>query len=140
MRTLVIDRKIWLRGEGDSSGQLLRPDDGKMCCIGIYLEACGVPKELLKGQDVAHSGVVMPVLPEEAQWLVAGIHCAMAQPDAQAAYAINDDALAWKDDDGDNDNEDREPTLADAWTEAKYREEKLAKIFAKHDVEVVFTN
>src|SRR5258705_13829674 len=49
VRTLVIDRRKWLRG-GDLDGLtsvLLRPSDGKMCCMGIYGRALGVPRKKL---------------------------------------------------------------------------------------------
>ena len=40
---LVIDRKVWLRGEGDAVSRLLRPEDQKMCCVGISGKALGLP-------------------------------------------------------------------------------------------------
>lgn len=64
-KQLVIDRSIWLHGEGVEDSMLLRPSDGKMCCIGIYLHTvCGVPKEELR--EVRMPGAAVPV---EAQWL-----------------------------------------------------------------------
>lgn len=58
VKELVIDRKIWLRAKredakkwklGDATGSyLLREQDGKRCCLGIYLAACGVPDVLLE--------------------------------------------------------------------------------------------
>ena len=50
MTELVIDRKVWLRGEGGEKSLLLRPEDGKMCCLGIYLKQCGMPDSLLRGR------------------------------------------------------------------------------------------
>lgn len=41
----VIDRKLWLRGEGDDRSLLLRDRDGKMCCLGFYSLALGFDKE-----------------------------------------------------------------------------------------------
>ena len=46
---LTISRAVWLRGERES--MLYRPEDGKMCCLGIYLESLGVSKESMKGCD-----------------------------------------------------------------------------------------
>ncbi len=37
---LVIDRKKWLRGDGRDS-YLIRPSDGKQCCLGFLGLACG---------------------------------------------------------------------------------------------------
>jgi hypothetical protein len=34
---LTVDRKTWLRGEGDRVSRLLRPSDGQMCCLGFWL-------------------------------------------------------------------------------------------------------
>ena len=39
---LTIDRNVWLRGEGNGVSFLLREVDRKMCCVGIYLKACGI--------------------------------------------------------------------------------------------------
>lgn len=77
MRNLVIDRSIWLRGEGEDESRLLRVADGKMCCVGIYLAACGVPSSQLEEVKCASEvrrkwGTVLvriPTFPEEAQWL-----------------------------------------------------------------------
>lgn len=49
MEKLVIDRQIWLRGEGEEASFLLRKTDGKMCCLGIYLLQRGVEPEHLMG-------------------------------------------------------------------------------------------
>lgn len=41
IKKFTIDRGIWLYGEGEES-RLLRSGDHKMCCLGIFSEACGV--------------------------------------------------------------------------------------------------
>ena len=84
---LIIDRKIWLRGEIDSF--LVRESDGKKCCLGIYLESCGVKRDrLLQIQDPAYLEVE---LPEQARWLMAG-----HQNSDQAGFLMkaNDDQQA----------------------------------------------
>lgn len=49
----VISRKVWLRGEGPRKSRLLRTSDGKMCCLGIYMKACGVEdSELVDRQNL----------------------------------------------------------------------------------------
>lgn len=45
----TVDRKIWLRGEGSGASYLLRESDGKKCCVGIFLGACGMPDRHIKG-------------------------------------------------------------------------------------------
>ena len=68
---LVIDRNIWLRGEGPVESRLHRESDGKMCCVGIYLAACGVPLEKLTGRKTKHElkddGAIAN--PPECDWL-----------------------------------------------------------------------
>jgi hypothetical protein len=46
LKSFTIDRKVWLRGESGRS-MLYRPEDGKMCCLGILMSKCGVPKSVL---------------------------------------------------------------------------------------------
>lgn len=45
--SFVIDRSRWIRGEGGQESRLHRKNDGRMCCVGMYLEACGVPRYAL---------------------------------------------------------------------------------------------
>lgn len=50
MEKLTIHVKNWLHREGRGSvtSCLLRPEDGKRCCLGIYLEDnCGVSPDVL---------------------------------------------------------------------------------------------
>jgi hypothetical protein len=49
----TIDRSKWLRGEDAKDGldsYLLRPSDGKQCCVGIYLSAIGFLDDELHGR------------------------------------------------------------------------------------------
>ncbi len=39
---LVINRSMWLRGASDGVSSLLRRSDNKMCCLGFYAKACGM--------------------------------------------------------------------------------------------------
>ena len=65
-RELTIDRDIWLRGENDS--YLLRQSDGRQCCLGIYLESCGLSPHWMIGKQEA---TLLDVeLPEQAEWLI----------------------------------------------------------------------
>ena len=47
-KKVIIRRDIWARGNNETS-QLLRQEDGKMCCLGQALEQLGVPREKLMG-------------------------------------------------------------------------------------------
>lgn len=75
----VIDRTVWLRGEGIARSKLLRPDDGKRCCVGIYLGACGVADEALSGVPAAHNAVNVPDMP---RWLLEDVGGLYADNDA----------------------------------------------------------
>ena len=66
-RDLVIDRSRWLRGEHGGDVYLLRPCDGKMCCLGIYCLAVGVDPNDISARRYPSS--LRVELPEEASWL-----------------------------------------------------------------------
>jgi hypothetical protein len=42
---VTVDRKKWLRGEGDTYSFLLRETDQKMCCIGFLAKQIGASDE-----------------------------------------------------------------------------------------------
>lgn len=48
---VTIDRSKWLRGEGAAKSHLLRPTDGKMCCLGFLSLACGLTEDEIRGCD-----------------------------------------------------------------------------------------
>jgi len=45
MKKLTIKRSEWLHGEGPGASYLLRPTDGKKCCLGILATDCGATDE-----------------------------------------------------------------------------------------------
>ncbi len=47
-----IDRATWLHGEGSLGSYLLRPSDGKMCCLGFLAKASGVSQTDLTHQKM----------------------------------------------------------------------------------------
>jgi hypothetical protein len=117
---LIIDRSKWLRGEGPSSSCLLRPEDGKMCCLGIYALACGVPKDEIWGQLAPGEGKLNKELWTKARrggaWLFeSGGHVILSR------------------DCSDLMNENDDPCIGG-------KESKIAKIFAEHGVEVTFVD
>lgn len=65
VKEFVIDRTVWLRGEGARDSRLLRPSDGKMCCLGIYLKACE-----LKDEAISNLTVPASVGGQVPQWLL----------------------------------------------------------------------
>jgi hypothetical protein len=54
LKSFTIDRKVWLRGEGGRS-MLYRPEDSKMCCLGIFMAKCGVPKSVLADHAIPNN-------------------------------------------------------------------------------------
>lgn len=93
MNAFTIDRNIWYRGHSTGS-MLLRLEDGGMCCVGIYLEACGVPRAALKDHAAAHC-VDVP-LPDDAKWLRDFNKPQMYNDSSAAAgnlYLCNDDPV-----------------------------------------------
>lgn len=118
---LIIDRRIWLRGEGDADDNpadpacLLRESDGKRCCVGIYLRALGVPDSELKGVREAQG---VRGLPADAHWLVDSHEHRMIQ-NSQAGLDLYDL------------NDAKRPG-------GVVREARIRKKFAEHGVEVRF--
>lgn len=119
-RDLVIDRSIWLRGERNGDVYLLRPADGKMCCLGIYLQACGASPDTLRGRRYPSSVAV--ALPDEARWLL--------RP-GKPVVGVQSDSLETTELAVTNDDN----TITDA-----EREKRIATLLAKHDVRVTFTD
>lgn len=71
-RKVRINRDRWLRGEGGSMSKLHRPEDGKQCCLGFYLQDCGVSQEEMKnmGSPLSLTIAKEVKMPEEAGWLL----------------------------------------------------------------------
>ena len=105
MKTFIINRKFWDRGE-KSSGSLLCSSTGKMCCLGFFAKSYGVPKD--KIVDLAFPSSILEdkelaKIPSWAQEVTTDIH---------SLVKIND--LSDMDD--------------------KLREKQIAKIFKKHKI------
>jgi len=129
MQTFMIDREIWLRGEGGGKSYLLRETDQKQCCVGIYLEqVCGVSRGNLEGVRSAEG----LDLDECGGWLVA------TEDDQHiTGSSVADELYAA------NDNQFGDPTRLGIGQEPytpEEREAKIAEFFASEDVEVTFIN
>lgn len=70
MKKLVIDRSKWQRGEGYA--QLLDDETGKMCCLGIYLRACGKAPSTIANRSFPCQ-IPNRLFPKEADWLLEGL-------------------------------------------------------------------
>jgi hypothetical protein len=143
---LVIDRSMWLHGEGIVGGEssLLRTRDGKRCCLGFYCAALGVPDEDLADRPMPSAIVngrrrepgtsrlyetgahlMRPQHIERLGWLVAKADARVIVDDVQNLANLNDANV-----------DDRNSRVLD---EAQ-RERDIAAVFAKHDVEVEFVD
>ena len=128
---LVIDRKIWLRGEGCEFSMLKRRSDGKFCCIGLYLKECGIDDSYLEGvPDASKLKQCFPrLIPEQAMWLtkVSGVPAS-----AGVFYEANDYEIP-------QDLSSLEEIEIRFKSEAD-REAMIKELFLKYDVEVEFIN
>ncbi|MEK6883939.1 MAG: hypothetical protein AABY22_30190, partial [Nanoarchaeota archaeon] len=99
---LTIDRKIWLRGQRESA---LLVKSGKMCCVGIYLNACGVSSDdLYNILDPSYLEI-----PKKAKWLT----CSSGSNSKSSIDLMNiNDKIG---------------------TKLKKRETEIKKIFKKHN-------
>ncbi len=129
MKKIIIDRKIWLHGKkqidntGDKPAKasaLYRLLDKKMCCIGIYLNQCGIPKKILldkpDAMDVLDAGFK---LPKQAAWLI-----------KTDTYSSEKEYY--------NNSEDSGMLMT--INDGTANEDKIKKLFAKHNVEIEFIN
>lgn len=114
---LIIPRDKWLRGEGDVASRLLRTRDSKMCCLGLYLAACGVPLKDIENRTAPTRVVSSVDIPAWLAW--PDMHGAMkSTADANRLMAVNDSTLMGE----------------------MKREEEIAFLFAKNGVEVRFVD
>ena len=136
---LTIDRSKWLRGEANSC--LLRPSDGKMCCLGFYALSVGLSPE--KITDISTPvGIPLDSIYEtrsqlwgEGKWLFVPTNALAFLTNAytnsrtyggqESTSADSSDLMKY------NDCPNLNPNI---------REERIKEIFAKHDVEVEFIN
>jgi len=89
MRVFKISRKKWLKGEGHIKSYLLRPSDGKMCCVGQVAEQCGLKESRLVGKRGVGT-LDTPALVRLENYEVVSIeHC-------KNLYSINDNPSKWK--------------------------------------------
>lgn len=119
---LRINRAKWLHGEGDYVSYLLRPADGKMCCLGFYGQALGVPTETLAYKK---SPVGSEIFCKKAPWL----------GDTENFSEVCGDLMEVNDSCPDNQDKTRPVNIVLSEPE---REARLTKLFAEHGVEVEF--
>ena len=111
---LVIDCNIWLRGRERHGSMLLRTSDGKMCCLGIDLEAQGVSKAILA--NIPTPDGLKDYIPNQRSWML----MSGGLDSSEAEYLM--------------DTNDREDVID---TE---RKKKITELYAEQGVEVTFIN
>lgn len=116
---LIIDRQTWLRGEGWDDSFLLRPEDGKMCCLGFLSDQCGVPLKAISDAQtpVDLSAIHRSLLPE---FLFRELE---DDRDVHSKECMELMQI--------NDNQNLDP---------KEREDKLTEVFTANGIEVQFIN
>jgi hypothetical protein len=115
---LTIQRSKWLHGEGSDQSFLLRESDGKMCCMGFYLRAVGLTDDQIRDKTTPED-VAMAIINSPASWLLTPRWNggSALENSIDCSFLINkNDIINLKVD----------------------REEAIAKLFAKHEVEVEF--
>lgn len=113
---LEINRNEWLRGE-DKNSCLLRGRDGRMCCLGIYGRAIGIPIDgLLEQMEPERKEDEYGRYYDWPDWLGNPGYVDGKPTDEQQLITMND---------------------APSVDESK-REQDIAIIFARHGVEVTF--
>lgn len=123
LKTLVIDRNVWLRGRDAYATSALLREDGKRCCVGIYLQSCGIEDDRLLKKDFAHS-LPENELPEEARWLV-------------SVEEFEDEHLNY---DSSEDGSTLYSTNDSMELSEKMREYLVKRKFRKHGIKVEFIN
>jgi hypothetical protein len=121
VKSFTINRDVWARGK--DYGRLLFADD-TMCCLGIHLKACRMPKKYLLGNDMpgeAFSEAIadgkIEEVPKELKWL-------LLNDDSEASAQENVRQLMRT-----NDSSEITPKL---------REQAIAKLFKRHNIQVRF--
>lgn len=128
MIKLIIEREFWLRGEGSLDSRLLRPSDGKMCCLGYYGKLCGLTTDQIK--DIESPQTIEPTQVDDGF----SVKAVWVNPKQQGEWLFMDDNASIPSVDCENlmvnnDDEDITDTV---------REQLISKTFAKHDIEVQF--
>lgn len=129
---LTIDRSRWCRG--DENPYLLRESDGRMCCLGFFLRACGLPEDRIKGlAEPQHpfEGGAPSAIPGPATFLVVHEEIEADEGEEDESYFdygpsdVASDLMTLNDD----------PQVTE-----DYRERRIAEVFAKHGHDVVFVD
>lgn len=105
--TFTVKRSTWVRGR---PGYLLM-EDGRMCCLGFFVQACGIPPEAMLQKT--YPGTLLKLRSQLPPWVI-------DYGNISEIVHVNDTIrVIDKDDD-------------------ETREARLKKLFMMHGVEIVF--
>lgn len=129
MFKLTISRKEWWRGKPNSK---LLLSNGQRCCIGIYGKAIGVPDDVMSGRGAAMASEALQskFIARGGEWLMT-LKPGPYYDSSDTAWAL----MRVNDKGGDEYSQNTDDGISE--TE---RETIVAALFAKHDVEVTFTD
>ena len=133
-KTLTIDRKTWLRGQGLSASFLLCPTSGKRCCLGFYYSFLGLSDQEISGHKNPNSFSIKlrQKLDGIDAWLfdieTSGCETSLPSKDMDHLLRYNDYRV------GTYLSHDKNLVTE------KYREQKIKEIFACHGIKVRFIN
>jgi hypothetical protein len=89
VKSFVINRSEWLPREAQRLGGesfLLHPENGRMCCLGLYLRECGISASTLIGRKMPHNISSQAKLPD---WML-GYHDGNSSDTALKLAKLND--------------------------------------------------
>ena len=115
-QVFTIDRSKWISGSGGMNSCLYRPTDQKQCCLGFFGEQlCGltIPQMELVSYPL-YPSVVNGFASDIGSWLISN---GRISEDCDMLIEYNDNTLL----------------------DPQVREDRIKEIFAKHDIEVIFT-
>jgi hypothetical protein len=112
----TVSRETWIRG-GDDITRLLRPRDGKMCCLGFVCEQLGVPRDELRDRGAPADVGTMSLR------IVEGVLTRRSDLGTLYNNDLTESAIGINDDEKIDDDE---------------RERRLTALFAEHGHELEF--
>lgn len=131
-----LSRKVWIRNEQHS--RLVRKRDGKMCCLGVYLKACGFEEDDME-EVCTPKGMAPHLLDKLPPWLAknhdaAGVATVKIPPLDITIMNVNDESIL--------DASSYGRFKAKGWllyyhhADENEREEKIINLFKKNGVTV----
>lgn len=127
---LVIDRNKWLRGNPNTA-QLLRIDNGKMCCLGFFALALGYTEDQISGLGDPIETIIDG--PRPNLWPTWGV----CRREKLIEHDQGDAHVREEYEDTDDFNQ-LMTVNDDAQRSERSREDRIRSIFARNGVEVKF--